>query len=160
MERLAAPATRPATQAEAAGMPMAFEPEPGMFIDTFARFERLDQRIRHPALPPDGRPRARPLHRGRPIADHLRRWGPRIVNVHIEDMVRGVHEHLMFGEGTMDFPPIFEALARDRLPRGRPRRAQPPQPCRRPGGSHRKSIPQSAAEPVIAPRLMQTRLLL
>ena len=25
-------------------------------------------------------------------------------------MVRGVHEHLMFGEGTMDFPPIFAAL--------------------------------------------------
>ena len=25
-------------------------------------------------------------------------------------MVRGVHEHLMFGEGTMDFPPIFGAL--------------------------------------------------
>jgi sugar phosphate isomerase/epimerase len=26
----------------------------------------------------------------------------------------GVHEHLMFGEGEMDFPPIF-AAARDQL---------------------------------------------
>ena len=25
-------------------------------------------------------------------------------------MVRGVHEHLMFGEGTIDFPPIIAAL--------------------------------------------------
>jgi sugar phosphate isomerase/epimerase len=25
-------------------------------------------------------------------------------------MVRGVHEHLMFGEGTMDFPTIVAAL--------------------------------------------------
>jgi L-ribulose-5-phosphate 3-epimerase len=25
-------------------------------------------------------------------------------------MVRGVHEHLLFGAGTIDFPPIFEAL--------------------------------------------------
>ena len=32
------------------------------------------------------------------------------MNIHIEDMVRGVHEHLMFGEGTMDFPSICKAL--------------------------------------------------
>ena len=99
-------------------MPLAFEPEPGMFIDTFARFEQLDERIRHPLFHltvdlghvhciEDGA-----------VADHLRRWGPRIVNIHIEDMVRGVHEHLMFGEGTMDFPPIFAALRRDRLRTG------------------------------------------
>ena len=25
-------------------------------------------------------------------------------------MVRGVHEHLMFGQGTIDFPPVFAAL--------------------------------------------------
>jgi len=32
------------------------------------------------------------------------------VNVHLEDMRAGVHEHLMFGEGEIDFPPIFAAL--------------------------------------------------
>jgi sugar phosphate isomerase/epimerase len=26
-------------------------------------------------------------------------------------MRRGVHEHLMFGEGEIDFPPVLEALA-------------------------------------------------
>jgi sugar phosphate isomerase/epimerase len=30
--------------------------------------------------------------------------------MHIEDMKEGVHEHLMFGEGTMNFAPIFQAL--------------------------------------------------
>jgi L-ribulose-5-phosphate 3-epimerase len=44
------------------------------------------------------------------VAGHVRAWGPRIANVHVEDMVRGVHEHLMFGEGTMDFPSIVRAL--------------------------------------------------
>jgi L-ribulose-5-phosphate 3-epimerase len=44
-----------------------------------------------------------------PIAEHIRARGPRITNVHVEDMVRGVHERLMFGEGTMDFPPILGA---------------------------------------------------
>ena len=33
--------------AEIAAMPLAFEPEPGMFIDTFARFDQLDRRINH-----------------------------------------------------------------------------------------------------------------
>ena len=38
------------------------------------------------------------------------RWKDRLWNVHIEDMRRGVHEHLMFGDGEMDFLPILQAL--------------------------------------------------
>ncbi len=96
--------------AESAGMPLAFEPEPGMFIDTFVRFEELDRRIEHPLfqLTVDlGHVHC--IENGS-IADHLHRCAPRIINLHIEDMVRGVHEHLMFGAGTMDFPAIFQAL--------------------------------------------------
>ncbi len=40
----------------------------------------------------------------------IRHWGPWLVNVHIEDMRRDVHEHLMFGEGEIDFPPVLRAL--------------------------------------------------
>jgi sugar phosphate isomerase/epimerase len=110
MDRLAT-ALRPVLEhCEAAGIPLAFEPEPGMFIDTMRRFEQLDQRINHPLfhLTLD----LGHLHciEDDSIEDHLRRWGPRIINIHIEDMVRGVHEHLMFGEGTMNFPPIFYCL--------------------------------------------------
>ncbi len=96
--------------AEAAGVRLAFEPEPGMFIDTFARFARLDERIRHPLF--DLTVDLGHVHciEDGPVADHVRTWGPRIANVHIEDMKRGVHDHLMFGEGTMDFPPILRAL--------------------------------------------------
>jgi sugar phosphate isomerase/epimerase len=46
-----------------------------------------------------------------PIADMIRRWAPRLVNVHLEDMRAGRHEHLMFGEGEMDFPPVLRTLA-------------------------------------------------
>ncbi len=92
------------------GIPLAFEPEPGMFIDTLERFARLDDRINHPlfGLTVD----LGHVHCSNEgdIPGLLRKWGPRIVNIHIEDMVRGVHEHLMFGEGTMDFPPICQAL--------------------------------------------------
>ena len=46
-----------------------------------------------------------------PIAGHIRQWANRVANVHIEDMRAGVHEHLMFGEGEIDFPPVIAALA-------------------------------------------------
>ena len=46
-----------------------------------------------------------------PIAEKIRQWRDRLANVHIEDMRAGVHEHLMFGEGEIDFPPVIAALA-------------------------------------------------
>ena len=89
---------------------LAFEPEPGMFIDTFERFAKLDERIKHPLF--DLTVDLGHVHcvEQGDIADHVRRWGSRIANIHIEDMKKGVHDHLMFGEGTMDFPPMIEAL--------------------------------------------------
>jgi L-ribulose-5-phosphate 3-epimerase len=89
---------------------LAFEPEPGMFIDTMAKFEELHNRVNHPrfGLTLD----VGHLHcQGElPIAEHIHRWKDRLWNLHIEDMRRGVHDHLMFGEGEMDFAPIFQAL--------------------------------------------------
>lgn len=89
---------------------LGFEPEPGMFIDTMGSFDRLLQWIDAPHF-------CLTLDVGHlyclhevPIADYIARAGERIVNVHIEDMRAGVHEHLMFGEGEMSFPPIIEAL--------------------------------------------------
>ncbi len=118
MDRLADTLLTVLRHAEAAGMLLAFEPEPGMFIDTFARFDQLDQRISHPLfhLTVDvGHVHC--IEEGS-IADHLLRWAPRILNLHIEDMVRGVHEHLMFGAGTMDFPAIFKTLQEINYSRG------------------------------------------
>ena len=41
---------------------------------------------------------------------HIRKWKDVLWNVHIEDMKRGVHDHLMFGDGEIDFPPVLAAL--------------------------------------------------
>jgi sugar phosphate isomerase/epimerase len=46
-----------------------------------------------------------------PISEQIRRFFPRLVNVHLEDMRRGRHEHLLFGEGEIDFPPVLQTLA-------------------------------------------------
>ena len=96
--------------AEKLRVPLAFEPEPGMYIQTMADFRRLDQLIQSGwfQLTID----LGHLHclGEQPIANYIREWGDRLINIHIEDMKPGVHELLMFGEGTMDFPPIFQAL--------------------------------------------------
>jgi sugar phosphate isomerase/epimerase len=96
--------------AETTGCVLGFEPEPGFFIDRLERFAALDARLGHPLLQLTldiGH-----VHCNEPgaIADHVLQWGRRIVNVHIEDMVRDVHDHRMFGEGTIPFPPVLDAL--------------------------------------------------
>jgi len=92
------------------GVRLAFEPEPGMLIDTMTRYEELFESVAHPAF-------GLTLDLGHlhcqgegPIPAILQRWQHVLWNVHIEDMVVGVHDHRMFGEGTMDFPPIVKAL--------------------------------------------------
>lgn len=112
LERLAE-ALRPALRhATDSNVILGFEPEPGMFIDTLKSYQRLLQWIDSPHL-------QLTLDVGHlwcqgelPLADYIARWGERLVNVHIEDMRAGVHEHLMFGEGEMQFPPILAALAK------------------------------------------------
>jgi len=51
-----------------------------------------------------------------PIGGHVARWKDVLWNVHVEDMRQGVHDHLMFGEGEIDFAAVFAAL-RERLRR-------------------------------------------
>lgn len=110
LDRLAGALCPVIEHAERRNVRLAFEPEPGMFIDTFDRFAKLDDRVNHPLF--DLTIDLGHVHcvEEGSVSDHVRRWGSRIANIHVEDMRRGVHEHLMFGEGTMDFPPIFQAL--------------------------------------------------
>ncbi len=90
---------------------IGFEPEPGMFIDTLERFDQLSDRLDHPALQLTLDVGHLHCQGETPIDDHVRRYADRIVNVHIEDMCAGVHEHLMFGDGEMEFVPIWNAFA-------------------------------------------------
>jgi sugar phosphate isomerase/epimerase len=109
-DRLVEGCRRLADYAAARSVVLAFEPEPGMFIDTMARFAELVDRVRHPAF-------ALTIDVGHlhcqgetPIADHLVHWQGLLRNVHIEDMRRGIHDHLLFGEGEIDFGPVLRAL--------------------------------------------------
>jgi sugar phosphate isomerase/epimerase len=96
--------------ADSRGVMLGFEPEPGMLIDTLERFHVLRERLAAPhfKLTLD----IGHLHcQGElPLAEKITRGAPWLVNVHLEDMRRGVHEHLMFGEGEISFEPVLEAL--------------------------------------------------
>jgi len=111
MDRLAAGLEAVLEEAAGQGVAIGFEPEPGMLIDTMDAYEELLRRV-------DAEPLRLTLDVGHlhcqgegPIDQIIRRWAPRLVNVHLEDMRRGVHEHLMFGEGEVDFPPVLRAFS-------------------------------------------------
>lgn len=96
--------------AERSGMKLAFEPEPGMFLENMDRFEELQTRLDHELF-------GLTLDLGHlvctgelPISKFVKRWPKRLWNIHIEDMKKGVHDHLLFGEGEVDFADAFRAL--------------------------------------------------
>jgi L-ribulose-5-phosphate 3-epimerase len=111
-ERLLEGVERVLEHAERRGVRLGFEPEPGMFVERLDDFEVLDRRLGHPdAL-------GLTLDIGHcvclerdPVAECVRRGAGRLVHVHIEDMRRGVHEHLMFGDGELDVPVALAALS-------------------------------------------------
>jgi sugar phosphate isomerase/epimerase len=91
-------------------VPLAFEPEPGMFIATMAEFDELSSYFNTPLF-------GLTLDIGHlqcletdPIPEIIQRYQKQILNIHIEDMQHGIHEHLMFGEGEIDFTAVINAL--------------------------------------------------
>ncbi len=99
-----------ARRAERLGVVAALEPEPGMLIETVADYAaitegvaglRLALDLGHCLVTQDIEP-------GQAVLDYADRLG----TVTIEDMRRGVHEHLPFGAGDMDVAAALGALRR------------------------------------------------
>ena len=93
-------------RAEQLGTTAALEPEPGMAIETADDWAalaipglRLALDTGHCLVTGEADP-----------ADAVRRHAAALGTVSIEDMKRGVHVHLPFGEGEMDIPGILTAL--------------------------------------------------
>lgn len=89
---------------------VAFEPEPGMFIDTMSQYAQLCERLNRPSLRLTMDIGHLHCQGELPICEQIVAWRAHLANVHLEDMCAGVHEHLMFGEGEMDFAEILGAL--------------------------------------------------
>lgn len=95
------------------GVVPSLEPEPGMLVETADDWRRLRE-----ALGSAGAGLRLALDTGhclvtgdRDPADAVRECAPDLGTVAVEDMRRGVHEHLPFGEGDMDTTSVLRALA-------------------------------------------------
>jgi sugar phosphate isomerase/epimerase len=87
------------------GVVVALEPEPGMLVGDLDEFAALDDDLMlaldtgHCLVTGEREP-----------ADAVREFAPRLATVAVEDMRRGEHVHLPFGEGDLDLPPVLAAL--------------------------------------------------
>jgi sugar phosphate isomerase/epimerase len=97
--------------AEASGVVLGFEPEPGMLVETVADAVRLREELGSPdvlgitvdlghcvVVEPDG------------VVGALRAAGAHLVNVQVDDMLPEVHEHLELGRGRLDLAAALATL--------------------------------------------------
>ncbi|MCK6445824.1 MAG: sugar phosphate isomerase/epimerase [Planctomycetes bacterium] len=98
--------------ARGASVVLAFEPEPGMFIERPDGYRELRRRLG---------PRADELRLtldvghllvtgDEPVHEQVRQLGPYLSHVHLDDIRDRVHEHRMLGEGVLDLPGTLSAL--------------------------------------------------
>ncbi len=92
-------------------VPLGLEPEPGMFIEHLSDALRLREELGAPSL------FGITIDVGHCVAVEpvdaptcIRRAGDLLVNVQLDDMRTGVHEHLEFGEGELDLRATLAAL--------------------------------------------------
>ena len=100
-------------RAEALGTTAALEPEPGMLVETVEDWRalavpglRLALDTGHCIVTGEREP-----------ADAVREFRDALGTVTIEDMKRGAHIHLPFGEGDMDVPGVLAALGEIAFPK-------------------------------------------
>ena len=92
-------------------VPLGLEPEPGMFVEHLSDALRLREELGAPRL------LGITLDVGHCVAVEpvdaptcIRRAGDLLVNVQLDDMRTGVHEHLEFGDGELDLRATLAAL--------------------------------------------------
>lgn len=89
---------------------LAFEPEPGMLIETMDQFAELKAHFPSPMFGLTIDIGHLQCVESPPLERFLTAWKDILYNIHIEDMKTGIHDHLRFGEGDIDFTPIFQTL--------------------------------------------------
>ncbi|MBI2931897.1 MAG: sugar phosphate isomerase/epimerase [Planctomycetes bacterium] len=95
---------------------VGIEYEPGFFVGGMRSALRLIEELDHPLLGVNldlGHAQCE----GENLAEVIEAFGPRIWNIHIEDIRKRVHEHLIPGHGDIDFTRVRRALDRIRYDR-------------------------------------------
>ena len=95
-----------ARTASDSGVALAFEPEPGMFVENLSQYARLKKDVASESF-------RLTLDLGhafiteKSVSDSIYHFKNDIINIHLEDMKKNKHEHLFFGDGDMDFDKIL-----------------------------------------------------
>lgn len=99
-------------EADVHNVPLGLEPEPGMFVEHLSDALRLREELGAPRL------FGITLDVGHCVAVEpvdaatcIRRAADLLVNVQLDDMRPGVHEHLEFGDGELNLPATLAALS-------------------------------------------------
>ena len=95
--------------ADLAGVDVAFEPEPGQFIETTAQLKGLIDEVDHPRFGAN-LDVGHAWCAGDDPAESVRILGRRIRHLHLEDIKDRRHYHLIPGLGEIDFAAIVRAL--------------------------------------------------
>jgi len=92
---------------------IAFEPEPGMFIERPGGYHELRRRLES-----EGAELGLCLDVGHllvtgdlPVGKVIQDAAPHLVHVHLDDIAGGVHEHRMFGQGSLDLDEVVGTLS-------------------------------------------------
>lgn len=95
--------------AEKPAVRVGIEYEPGFLVGGVAAAQKLIARLDHPLMGVNldlGHAECE----GEDLAETIEALGPRIWNIHLEDIRARVHRHLVPGEGDIDFAKIRRAL--------------------------------------------------
>lgn len=110
-QRLRTGVSKVLAEAGALGVRLGLEPEPGMFVEHLSDAMRLREELGAPE------PLGITLDVGHCVAVEpvdaatcIRRAADLLVNVQLDDMRTGVHEHLEFGEGELNLAATLAAL--------------------------------------------------
>jgi L-ribulose-5-phosphate 3-epimerase len=96
--------------AEARGVVLAFEPEPGMHIESMADFDRIDVLVDHPSFQLTLDVGHAHITEAAGAEATVRTYAPRLANVHLEGMRRDTHDHLVPWEGDLDVRGVVRTL--------------------------------------------------
>lgn len=99
-----------ADHAQAIGIPLLIEPEPGLLLETAAHYERFVQAFPHPGIGLNFDIGHMYCVKDDP-AIAIKQLASQIRHVHLEDIAANrVHQHLVPGQGAIDFKPVIQAL--------------------------------------------------
>jgi sugar phosphate isomerase/epimerase len=110
LDRLCAGTAALLEHAQGSGVTICFEPEPGMLVASLDELDRFLERLGRPELAVMLDVGHVPVTEEVPPHEVVARLANRLGGLQLDDSRAGVHEHLVPGEGVIDWPPLLASI--------------------------------------------------